>query len=164
MDCKNIVDRIIEADGDESVSLFRQLVFEFHLLTCSRCSRELRRYRLGRELLASSCQGPESPGLEVPGLSASIMAAILAGSGEASGPGDATAEVLSFRRWVVAGCIIMISLVSVFFCLDFLELSASTGFSLMVPMSLTIGIFISAYGALFIGSHLKELSQRFRLR
>jgi hypothetical protein len=164
MDCKEMLDRIIEADGDESLPLFRHLALEFHLLICPRCSREFRRYRLGRELLSAAGQDPElkSPGL--PDLSASIMAVILAESAGTSGPEDAVSEALSFRRWVITGCIIMISLVSVFFGLTFTELSAAAGFSLLVPMSLTIGIFISAYGALFIGSHLKELSERFGLR
>jgi hypothetical protein len=163
MDCKEMMNLIIEADGDESFSLFRHLALEFHLLICPRCSREFRHYRLGRELLSASCQDPELKSSSLPDFSDSIMAVILAESAEDSGPEDSMTEALSFRRWVITGCVIMISLVSVFFGLTFTELSAASGFSLMVPMSLTIGIFISAYGALFIGSHLKELSERFRL-
>jgi hypothetical protein len=33
----------------------------------------------------------------------------------------------------------------------------------MIPIGITIGIMLTGYGALFIGSHLKEFSERFGL-
>jgi hypothetical protein len=35
--------------------------------------------------------------------------------------------------------------------------------SYLLPVGITIGIVLTSYGALFIGSHLKELSERFGL-
>jgi hypothetical protein len=70
---------------------------------------------------------------------------------------------VSFRSWVIAGLIILVSLSSSFFNLDFVETVASYGSSFLLPVGLTIGIVVTGYGALFIGSHLKELSTRFRL-
>jgi hypothetical protein len=37
------------------------------------------------------------------------------------------------------------------------------GSSFLLPIGITIGAIVSAYGALFSGSHLKELSSRFNL-
>ncbi|MDR1211940.1 MAG: peptidoglycan-binding protein [Spirochaetaceae bacterium] len=162
MRCDDIVNLVIDHDGDEELSFFRRFLVDTHLFFCPRCARTLRRWRLGRDLLSSSCQDPElNGGLEAPGLSNVIMETILAETEDDTGLSGA--EVLSFRRWVIAGCVIVVSLVSVFFCLDFMELFAVSGLSLMIPMGVTIGIIISAYSALFIGSHLKELSERFRL-
>ena len=147
------------------MSIFTHLALELHLLFCPRCASALRRYRLGRELLASSFQDPELkiPSLELPDLGSPVMARLFDDK-SFSEQQEGAVDALSFRRWVITGCVIVISLVSVFFCLDFMELSASAGSSLIIPMGLTIGIFISAYSALFIGSHLKELSERFNLR
>jgi hypothetical protein len=163
MRCEDIVDLIIDHDGDEELSFVRRVLVDLHLLFCPRCAEAVRRWQLGRELLSASCQDPklEIPGLETPDLSGVIMASILAESGEVPDSAEPFSEALSFRRWVIAGCVIVISLISVFFGLDFIELSSVS--SLKLPMGVTIGAFISAYSALFIGSHLKELSERFRL-
>ena len=70
---------------------------------------------------------------------------------------------LSTRGWVIAGLIILVSLVTAFFGLDFQKLALETGMSFLLPVGITIGIVLTSYGALFIGSHLKELSERFGL-
>jgi hypothetical protein len=166
MQCKDIIDLVIEHDGDEELSFLKRLTIKIHLFFCPHCALALRRWKLGRGLLSAFCQDPglEIPGFEVPDLSGVIMANILAETEGTSESPDLGAEALSFRRWVITGCVIVISLVSVFFGIDFIELSAASGLSLMVPMGVTIGLFISAYSTLFIGSHLKELSEKFRLR
>jgi len=98
---------------------------------------------------------PPSPNLED-----SIMAKI-----EAEQEESAYAPVggLSTHGWVIAGVIILISLVTSFFGLDFQQLALKSGMSFMLPIGITIGIVLTTYGALFIGSHLKELSERFGL-
>ena len=70
---------------------------------------------------------------------------------------------ISTRGWVIAGIIILVSLITTFFGLDFQDLVNESGTSLMLPIGITIGIVLTTYGAFFIGSHLKELSERFGL-
>jgi hypothetical protein len=70
----------------------------------------------------------------------------------------------SFRGWVIIGFFVLLSLSSSFFCFFFVEIAKSEGSSFLLPVGLTIGMVLTCYGALFIGSHLKELSNRFRLR
>ena len=70
---------------------------------------------------------------------------------------------LTTRGWVIAGFVILVSLVTAFFGLEFNNIAGEAGKSFMLPMGITIGIVLTSYGALFIGSHLKELSERFGL-
>jgi hypothetical protein len=64
---------------------------------------------------------------------------------------------------VITGLVVLVSLVTAFLGFDFERIAASQGSSFLLPLGLTIGVVISGYGAVFIGSHLKELSSRFRL-
>ena len=98
---------------------------------------------------------PPSPNLED-----SIMAKIEA---EQEEPAYAPVGGLSTHGWVIAGVIILISLVTSFFGLDFQQLALKSGMSFMLPIGITIGIVLTTYGALFIGSHLKDLSEKFGL-
>ena len=70
---------------------------------------------------------------------------------------------LSTRGWVIAGLIILISLSTAFLGMDFEHIANVAGMSFMLPVGITIGIVLTSYGALFIGSHLKELTERFGL-
>ncbi|MDR0389518.1 MAG: hypothetical protein LBH73_05565 [Spirochaetaceae bacterium] len=166
MQCKKSSDVILDHDGDEELSFLKRLLIDIHLLFCPRCASTARRYRLARHLLSAYTQDPELeiPGLELPDIiiSDATVADVFGRSREVFEP--VSSEALSFRRWVISGCVIVISLVVVLFGLDFMGLSTAAGSSLMVPVSVTTGIIISAYSALFIGSHLKELTERFRLR
>jgi hypothetical protein len=70
----------------------------------------------------------------------------------------------SLRGWVLIGFFVLLSLSSSFFGLNFMEIADAEGLSFLLPVGLTIGMVLTCYGALFIGSHLNELSTRFRLR
>jgi len=69
----------------------------------------------------------------------------------------------STKGWIAAGLVMLVSLATAFFGFDFNRLALASGMSFMIPVGITIGIALSCYGALFIGSHLKELSERFGL-
>jgi hypothetical protein len=48
--------------------------------------------------------------------------------------------------------------------MDFEKVAHRQGSSFLIPVGITIGVVVTGYGALFIASHLKELSERFGLR
>ena len=99
---------------------------------------------------------PPSPGLED-----LIMERIYAEEGE----NETYAPTgFSLRSWVVTGFFILFSLTTVFFGMDFAKIADAEGLSFLLPVGLTIGFVLTCYGALFIGSHLKELSIRFGIR
>jgi hypothetical protein len=77
--------------------------------------------------------------------------------------GEPAPEV-PFSGWVAAGIVVLFSLATSFMGMDFISVAAAQGSSFLLPVGITIGVVVTGYGALFIGSHLKELSARFRLR
>ncbi|MDR0404166.1 MAG: peptidoglycan-binding protein [Treponema sp.] len=142
-------------EGEEKFSPGERLSLAFHVFFCGRCARELRRFEDARELLASGFIPPS------PDFTDAVMAKIYEEEGEEEVfdiPGG-----VSTRGWVIAGVLILLSLATAFFGGDFSGIAASQGSSFLLPLGIIIGIIVSAYGALFIGSHLKELSARFRL-
>lgn len=156
MTCSKILDMVYE-DSD-SMPLFGQIQVWVHTIFCPNCAQEIERYQVSRSILKDDFF-PLSPGLED-----SIMAKIGAHEeaqefkDDYSVPGG-----ISTRGWIIAGLIILISLATAFFGFDFRNLTDESGISFMLPMGITIGIVLTTYGALFIGSHLKELSERFGL-
>jgi hypothetical protein len=142
-------------ETEEKFSFRERLVLACHVFFCGHCARELRRFEDAQELLASGFIPPS------PDFSDVIMARIYTEEQEQAAfdiPGG-----VPTRGWVIAGIIILVSLATSFFGGDFISIAVSQGSSFLLPLGLLIGIIISTYGALFIGSHLKELSTRFRL-
>ena len=159
MKCKSAMDTIYHYSG-EAMPLLEQVQVAIHLFFCSACTKKSELLDASNEVLSNDFF-PESPDLED-----SIMNMISAEENsiqklqetEALVPGE-----LSTRGWIIAGLIILVSLASLFFGLEFNQLAYSAGISYLLPVGITIGIVLTTYGALFIGSHLKELSKRFKL-
>jgi hypothetical protein len=157
--CSGIIDKLVESSGDEHLSLFVQVQIFLHLLFCSECAEKARNFEALRELMKTGFLPP------APGLEETIMAKLPEEEDTGEFPGmvaDAPGGV-STRAWVIIGCFILISLVTSFFGSEFAKVADAQGSSFLLPLGLTIGAVLTAYGVLFIGSHLKELSVRFRL-
>ena len=156
MNCKKIINKTYEYDG--SMPLFTQFCIWLHSVFCSECAKKIERFYSARFIMQKDFF-PPSPGFEN-----SIMAMV-----EAENELPSTEEsyaapgCLSTRGWVIAGLIILVSLVTAFFGLEYQQLADEAGVSFLLPMGITIGIVLTVYGAFFIGSRLKELSQRFGL-
>jgi len=156
MNCSEILSLVYEES--DSMPLFNQLRVWLHTIFCPNCAQEIERYHVSRSILQNEFF-PVSPGLEE-----SIMAKIDALDEERDVKDDyAIPGGISTRGWIIAGLIIIISLATAFFGFDFRHLTDESGISFLLPMGITIGIVITTYSALFIGSHLKELSERFGL-
>jgi hypothetical protein len=171
MNCQEVMDKVYEFEGNASLpegacSVFTQLRIQLHLFHCSHCAGEIERLKSARYLMKESFFPPSpgeleerimrSIGLEEP----ESYPEIAFRENGAFGENDAG---VSFRSWVVTGLIILISLSTSFLGMDFIKVASHWGSSFLLPIGLTIGAVVSAYGALFIGSHLKELSDRFNL-
>ena len=146
--------------------LLLRLRVGLHLLVCPDCAQEIERFEVARDILYTDFL-PLSPDFED-----SVMARIAAEEEEALAAFDAEEMPLnvfaipggiSTRGWVITGLITLVSLVTAFFGLDFEKVAHAAGMSFLLPVGITIGIVLTAYGALFIGSHLKELTERFGL-
>jgi hypothetical protein len=160
MNCDELLDRVYEYCGEPLPPLL-YLRVKFHCLLCPQCAQEMERFELAQDILRNDFAPPE---LDFAG---AVMAKLCA-EDMAEDPGE-TEETLeeaagiSLRGWVIAGLILFFSLTSAFLGMDFIKIAASEGSSYMLPLGITIGAIITCYGAVFIGSHLKELSQRFGL-
>lgn len=154
MTCRDVIDRVYEFNGDESLGLLTHLRIQFHLLHCPHCGREIEKLETVRDIMGTDFFPP------APALEETLMREILGDGPEESFP---EAAGISFRGWVITGLIILISLSTSFLGVDFIKIANDQGSSFLIPLGITIGAVISAYGALFIGSHLKELSDRFNL-
>ena len=159
MNCSKIMEMVYE---DDNISLFDQLQISLHSFFCCACSQEIDKYQAARAVLRKDFF-PNAPEY----LENSIMTKIANGHEEdplaAKLPAYTIPGGLSTRGWVIAGLIVMISLVTAFFGFDFKNLTNEFGMSFILPVGITIGIVLTVYCALFIGSHLKELTERFGL-
>ncbi|MCL2211134.1 MAG: peptidoglycan-binding protein [Treponema sp.] len=157
MTCSKITDMIYE---DGSISLSNRFQIWAHTAFCPDCAKKIERLESAKEMLREDFF-PQTPELED-----LIMARIAVIENEEESyenPAYAAAGGLSTRGWVIAGFIILVSLVTAYFGFDFQSLSNELGASFILPVGITVGIVVTSYGAFFIGSHLKELSERFGL-
>jgi hypothetical protein len=152
------MDRVFE--GDRSFSPLARFRVWRHLLHCPRCAAAAAALETAQTIMQTDFFPP------APAVEEAVMEVIRR---EALDPGDVPVEIagppeaVSFRSWVIAGLIILVSLGSAFFGLDFAEVAEEGGSSFLIPVGLTVGMVVSVYGALLIGTHLKELSSRFGL-
>jgi len=159
MNCAKILDIVYE---QEEMSLFNRIKVGLHLLVCPDCAQEVERFEVCRDILQNDFLYP------APDLEESVMSMISAGEAanteeivgahEAEVPGG-----FSIKGWIIAGIVMLVSLATVFFGLEFNKVALIAGMSFTIPIGITIGIALTCYGALFIGSHLKTLSERFGL-
>jgi hypothetical protein len=129
--------------------LLTRIRIGLHIIACPDCAQELERFEVYRNNFYDEFS---SPG----------MAILDAEEGDepmlegADNPGG-----FSTRGWVIAGLVMLVSLATAFFGLDFNKVAVEMGMSFLLPIGIIIGIALTCYGAIFIGSHLKELSERF---
>jgi len=156
MKCNNALDIIYQSE--DFLSLRKRFSLAIHILFCGKCSAAYKNLEETQMLLRTGFFPPS------PDFSNSIMDIIYKEA--------LTEEVeqtvfesggFSTRGWVIAGIIMLVSFATVFLGQDFNRVATDQGLSFLLPLGIITGLAISAYGALFIGSHLKELSQWFKL-
>jgi len=156
MDCRTVRETVDLSEKDDFFPLLTRLRIELHLLFCPECTKELRNLQ-GLEEIMKADFIPHCPDFEKP-----VMECLY----EEADPEEKTDAPagFSFRGWVLTGFFVLLSLSSSFFGISFSEIANEEGLSFLLPVGITIGIVLTCYGALFIASHLKELSTRFGLR
>ena len=155
LDCDATLDTIYYADRDENVSLMKKLQIKFHLLFCPSCGAARNKLQNVEAIMMDDFFPPSSQ------FEDSFMEYLY---NETETEEETYAQAgFSFRSWVIIGVFVLFSLSTAFFGMNFIQISSSEGLSFLLPVGLTIGLVVTCYGALFIGSHLKELSTRFRL-
>ena len=156
MDCDKVLDTVYEAEKAGSLPILTQVRIDIHLLFCPACAGELKKLRHVEEVMKTDFL-PLSPNF------GDLVMECLSEETALEGATDAPTG-FSFLGWIVIGFFVLLSLSSAFFGMNFVEIADAVGLSFLLPVGMTIGVVLTCYGALFIGSHLKELSERFGLR
>jgi hypothetical protein len=153
-----IYDFSMRSPVDCSVPFLNRLEIALYIVFSSRYAAAYLRLEAVREILRSDFLPP------VPELEDSIMDRINADTMEILYEEQNPACEVSFRGWVITGFVVLISLAMSLFGMDFMRMIPDVASSFLLPVGITIGVIVTSYGALFIGSHLKELSDRFGIR
>jgi len=159
MKCNDALDMVYESE--EALPLGKRLSVAFHIILCGQCAAHLGNYEKARFLLKTEFFPPS------PDFSDSIMNSIYREDEEYEEEASGhlmEAGGFSVRGWVIAGLALIISLATIFFGQDFASIVRDQGSSYLIPLGILIGVAITVYGALFIGSHLKEFSEKFKLK
>jgi hypothetical protein len=156
LDCQTALDIIYGSEYDGSIPVLAQIQLNLHVLFCEACTAELNALRNFKDVIQSDFF-PPSPQME------EIIMERLYAEADLEEKTAAPAG-FSIKSWVITGLIVLLSLTSPVLGLNFTQIAASEGSSFLLPIGLTIGLIVTCYGALFIGSHLEELSTRFGLR
>ena len=150
------MDTVFESEKDSSLPILPQIQLGIHLFFCASCAEESKHLRQALETMKTGFFPPS------PDFGDRVMEC-LAKEGD-MGEAPAAPAGFSFRGWVIAGFFVLLSLSSAFFGVNFAQMANEEGSSFLIPVGITIGVVLTVYGALFIGSHLRELSSRFGLR
>jgi len=145
-------------DGTEdSMPLLSQIQIWLHTFFCRDCADKIQRYEEARHIMRNDFFPPPAH------LEDSVMSKIAVDDELPETAPYAVPGGLSTRGWIIAGLIIVVSLGTSFFGLDFQKIADQTGISFLLPFGITAGIVLTSYCAFFIGSHIKELTERFGL-
>ena len=158
MSCSEVMDEIFES-SDDAIPLLQRLRIGFHLFFCARCTEELRRLEVLRDISQSDFFPP------APAVDEKVMEQLSAEFFQADA-GDLIPDTpggISFRSWVIIGFIILVSLATSFFGIDFIEAAYNQDASYLIPLGITVGTVLTGYGVFFVASHLKELSEHFKI-
>ena len=156
MDCHAVMDTVYMSDKTGFLPILTQIQLETHLLFCNDCAERTRNFRRLEEIMKSDFL-PPSPHFE------DLLMERLYEEGEMEEKTAAPAG-FSLLCWILIGFFVLLSLSTSFFGMNFGQIAASEGLSFLLPVGITIGVALTGYGAFFIGSHLKQLSELFRLR
>jgi len=164
MDCQSVLTTIFETEKVTDLPFTTQLQITVHCLFCPGCAAEINDWRRAEAIMHSDFF-PPSPHF------ADALIERIHDESERFKPEEVFTQEghfdpagFSLRAWVLTGCFVLLSLTSVFFGMHFTQIVDATGLSFLLPVGITVGVVLTCYGAFFIGSHLDELSTRFRLR
>lgn len=144
MRCDEFLDRYDMLDSDEEPGLFMRL----HLATCPSCRARVAERASALAAIRASAAEPVDLDLEA-AIEDRVMAAVRLM--------PAPRRELHAREWVVSGLVIFASIALVPFDANYGILRDLFGEGFTMPLCLVLGLVLTIYGAVFIGTHMSEL-------
>ena len=160
LNCNRVLDEVFESSGEEEVPLLHRLRLAVHIFFCVQCSEEVRKLELLKEIQSSDFFPP------TPSFEEKVMKRLAEEIQQDEKAMDLVSDFpggFSFRSWVIIGLVILVSLTVSFFGIDFFQATFGRDSSFLIPLGITVGTMLTGYGIVFIASHLKELSEHFKI-
>lgn len=145
MNCERWMQQYMGLDSGESLPL----PLRIHTLFCARCRAEIRGMEMA--LLAMQRFAPPSP----EDLSREIMSSVMRGVSE-------DGRIVPLYNWVAGGILLLAGVILVRFGDSFIWLKERFGIDLELPLAIVLGVVLSVYAAVFVGTHIEELARRRR--
>jgi hypothetical protein len=155
MTCDKVLDVLYNQDnGDYSEGRFsfvKRALIALHIRYCPKCAAHKRALQSASACLKEDFFPPAT------GIASEIMARVRDGGIFGEAPPEHAA--LPLRTWLLAGLAILVFLSSASLGIDYLAPTNTGAIGFMLPFGITVGGVITAFGAIFIGSHISELSK-----
>lgn len=144
MRCDEFLDRYDRLDSGEEPGLFLRL----HLAACPACRDRVAEHEAALEAIRTAAAEPLDAALEE-AIAARVMAAVRLM--------PAPRRAFHARDWAISGLVIFSSLALVPFDANYGILRELFGEGFTMPLCLVLGLVLTIYGAVFIGTHMTEL-------
>ncbi len=151
MTCREALRELLMLDADQDP--YTELAA--HLARCEQCRREEAKLRFAMMALRS----PERRRTDDE-LTGRIMAAVLA----EPAPGEPGTErgPMPLRNWLAAGVLILAGILGLQYSDSFEWVRLAFGEAIDLAMGLILGVFLTTYLCLLVGSNLKRVQRLFR--
>lgn len=144
MRCDGFLDRYDMLDSGEEAGFFLRL----HLAACPACRARVAEREAALKTIRAAAAKPVDAALEE-AIETRVMAAVRLM--------PAPRRELHAREWVISGLVIFASLALVPFDANYGILRDFFGEGFTMPLCLVLGLVLTIYGAVFIGTHMTEL-------
>lgn len=158
MECSEIIEQYLELDNGEALPMD---VVE-HMEHCSSCRRLVTRMAFAMAQLPELAAPVGYEPSQTPSVTEAIFARL-----EREIPGvsfEPRDRPVSLGGWVVVGILIVAGIVATSFSGPLRWMSDAVGSGIDFPLNLVLGVVLSAYLLLFVGSHVKLISRWLHLR
>ncbi|MDR2795210.1 MAG: peptidoglycan-binding protein [Spirochaetaceae bacterium] len=149
MNCNTVLNFLYYSD--DSIPFIKRLLIAFHIWHCPKCAAHQRLLQTASVLLKEDFFPP------VKNVTDSVMALVQAGEPLTGSFGER--EAVSLRAWIITGLALLFSLSSAYLGIDYLTPVDTHTINFMLPVGITVGGAITAFCAIFIGCHIKKLSE-----
>jgi hypothetical protein len=155
MTCDKVLDVLYYQDNGEypngRFSFMMRFLIALHIRRCPKCAAHLRALQSVSACLKEDFFPPAT------GIASEIMARVREDGLLENTPQENAAPPL--RTWLTVGLTILLFLSSASIGIDYLAPVNVRTVSFMLSVGITVGGVITAFGAIFIGSHIAELSK-----
>jgi hypothetical protein len=149
MNCDKFLDYLYFSE--DRFPLIKRILIYFHIWHCPKCAAHFRALRIASDSMKEDFFPPVEADI------AGKVMALIQDVDFAEAP--AKHELVTFRAWVISGLAILFSLSSAYFGLEYLAPVNTHTAYFMLSLGITVGAVITAFGAIFIGCHITELSK-----